>query len=74
MTVTLHDGRRATATCESARGDFQKPYSGEQLQTKFRELAGLVLPSAKVEAVESLIDRFDQVVNVRELPELLRQT
>jgi 2-methylcitrate dehydratase PrpD len=74
VTVRLHDGRRTTATCESARGDFQKPYSDAQLRAKFRELAGLVLPSGKVAEVESLIDRFDQVENVRELPQLLRRT
>jgi 2-methylcitrate dehydratase PrpD len=72
VTVTLQDGRRATASCDSARGDFQQPYSQAELHGKFRELAGLVLPASKVAALEALLDRFERVADVRELPELLR--
>ena len=43
VTVTLKDGRQSTHTCESARGDFQRPYQESEIREKFRELAALVL-------------------------------
>lgn len=60
VTLTLKDGRQLTRTCESARGDFQNPYSESEIRTKFRELAGLVLPSDGVSDVEDYVDRFDR--------------
>src|SRR5437764_1792214 len=43
VTVTLSDGRSATHSCESHRGDFSAPFAEAELRGKFRELAGTVL-------------------------------
>ena len=73
VTVTFTDGRRVTRLRESARGDFQDPYSEAEIRTKFRELAGLVLSPDGVTRIEALIDRFDELERFRDFVELLRE-
>jgi 2-methylcitrate dehydratase PrpD len=73
VTLTLKDGRQSTHTCESARGDFQRPYQEAELREKFRELAGLVLVPEGVTGVEHAVNRCDQWTSVRELTEQLRR-
>jgi 2-methylcitrate dehydratase PrpD len=73
VTITLKDGRQATRTCESPRGDFQRPYQESEVREKFRELAGLVLTREGVSAVERAVDQGDRLHSVRELIELIRR-
>jgi 2-methylcitrate dehydratase PrpD len=73
VTVTLKDGRQSTHTCDSARGDFQRPYEESEIRQKFRALAGLVLTQAGVTAVENAVDQCDRWASLRVLPEQLRQ-
>src|SRR5271163_4384019 len=56
VTVTLTDGRSATHSRDSHRGDFSDPFSEAELRDKFRELAGVVLSAEGVDAVERAID------------------
>ncbi|MBI4506538.1 MAG: MmgE/PrpD family protein [Chloroflexi bacterium] len=72
VTVVLRDGRRATRTVESARGDHQRPFARADLLAKFRELAGMVLQPQGVGAVEELVGRLDRLPDVRELVEAVR--
>jgi 2-methylcitrate dehydratase PrpD len=72
VTVTLTDGRQSTQTCDSARGDFQRPYQETEIRAKFRELAGLILPPAGVTAIEHAVQHCDQWISVRELTDQLR--
>jgi 2-methylcitrate dehydratase PrpD len=73
VTVTLADGRHSTHTCESARGDFQRPYTAAEVRAKFRELAGLVLSPDGVAAVEQTIDQFDHIASGQHLAQQIRQ-
>jgi 2-methylcitrate dehydratase PrpD len=73
VTVTLKDGRQATHTCESPRGDFQRPYQEAEVREKFRELAGLVLSREGVTAVERAVDQCDRLNSVRDLVEQVRR-
>src|SRR5262245_1013328 len=73
VTITLKDGRQSTHTCESARGDFQRPYQETEIREKFRELAGLVLVPEGVTDVEHAVNRCDQWTSARELTEQLRR-
>jgi 2-methylcitrate dehydratase PrpD len=73
VTLILKDGRESTHTCESARGDFQRPYQVSELRTKFRVLAGLVLSQEGVAAVEAALDRCEHGSSVRELTDLMRR-
>jgi 2-methylcitrate dehydratase PrpD len=73
VTVILKDGRQSTHTCESARGDFQRPYQESEIRGKFRELAALVLTPAGVAGIAQAIDHCDQWTNMRELTDQLRR-
>ena len=54
VTVTLKDGRKATHSRESHRGDFQ-PLRPAELRGKFRELAGRVLTAQGREEVQAAV-------------------
>lgn len=73
VTITLKDGRQATCTCESPRGDFQRPYQESEVREKFRELAGLALTREGVTAVERAVDQCDRLNSVRDLIEQVRR-
>ncbi len=66
VTVTLKDGRQATHACDSHRGDFNQPFEQEEIRTKFRELAGLVLTAEGVDRAETMVENLDGVRNIRE--------
>jgi len=73
VTVTLADGRSATCARDSHRGDFNDPFSRDEMRGKFRELAGVVLNENGAAAVEAAIDRIDGWANVSELTNLMRR-
>jgi 2-methylcitrate dehydratase PrpD len=73
VTVILTDGRQCTRTCQSPRGDFERPYQEADLRGKFRALAALVLGQEGVAAVERAIDQGERWSSVQDLLALLRQ-
>jgi 2-methylcitrate dehydratase PrpD len=73
VTVAFTDGRRVTRLRESARGDFQDPYSESEIRAKFRELAGLVLSPDGVARIEALVDRLDEQAHFRDVVAALRE-
>ena len=73
VTVTLTDGRQATHSCVSHRGDFQQPFAELEIREKFRELAGTVLTPEGVSRVEGAVDRSEEWANLAELTGLLRR-
>lgn len=73
VTLTLKDGRQSTHACESARGDFQRPYQESEIREKFRELARLVLAPQGVTEIEDAVNRCDQWTNVNALTDQLRR-
>ena len=73
VTVTFTDGHQVTRLRESARGDFQEPYREDELRTKFRELARVVLSPGAVARVEALITRLDELEHISELIAALRR-
>jgi 2-methylcitrate dehydratase PrpD len=73
VTVTLRDGRQATHSCDSPRGDCLNPYDPSEIRQKFRELAGLALTSRGVEEVESAIDGLERWTSASVLTDLLRR-
>ncbi len=72
MTVTLTDGRQMTRLRESARGDYQDPYTDDEIRSKFRGLAGMVLSPAGVARVEGLVDRLDTLPRLGDLVAAVR--
>jgi 2-methylcitrate dehydratase PrpD len=73
VTITLADGRTATSACESHRGDFQQPFTMDELHGKFRQLAATVLTVEGVAAAETALNRIENWTNVGELTGVLRQ-
>jgi 2-methylcitrate dehydratase PrpD len=73
VTLTLCDGRQATQSRESHRGDFQEPFADEELRRKFRELAATVLTPEGAVAVERAVDRCEDWADASQLIELLRR-
>jgi 2-methylcitrate dehydratase PrpD len=73
VTVRLTDGRRATHSRNSHRGDFNEPFAEPEIRGKFRELAATLLAPDVVRQVERAIDRCEEWASVAELPLLLRR-
>lgn len=73
VTLRLKDGRQCTRTCESARGDFQRPYSEADIRGKFHDLVGLVLTAEGGQAVEAAVHRAEHWPSVQILIDLMRQ-
>lgn len=73
VTLRLKDGRQCTRTCESARGDFQRPYSEADIRRKFHELAGLVFTSEGGQAVEAAVHRTEEWPSVQTLIDIMRR-
>ena len=71
VTMTLNDGRTATESRDSHRGDFSEPYTDAELRGKFHELAGFVLTKDGVARVEEALERFEHT-NVRDFVEALK--
>ena len=73
VTVSLSDGRRATHSRNSHRGDFQKPFDEAELRAKFRELAETVLSPEGAREVERAVDSCEEWRDIGELTGLLRR-
>jgi 2-methylcitrate dehydratase PrpD len=74
VTVTLNDGRQATHTRDSHRGDFNEPFAEAEIRAKFRELAGTVLTETGAHDVERAVDRCEEWTSIAELTDLLRRS
>ena len=72
-TVVLTDGRSATQSCDSHRGDFYQPFTEEELRGKFRELAGCALTTEGARLVEQAIDHCADWETVDALTTLCRR-
>ncbi|KAM9795256.1 immunoresponsive gene 1, like [Neosynchiropus ocellatus] len=57
--VTLVGGDVLAARCDSFYGHWRNPLTNESLRKKFRNNAGAVLPSAKVERLEEVVEALD---------------
>src|SRR5712671_1461626 len=73
VTVTLSDGRQATHSRDSHRGDFNQPFAETEIRAKFRELAGTVLTSEGAVQVEAAIDRSEAWPSLAALTDLCRR-
>ncbi|MGH7039329.1 MAG: MmgE/PrpD family protein [Stellaceae bacterium] len=73
VTLTLADGRQATRSCDSHRGDFARPFGEAEIRAKFRELAGTVLTSEGAAAVEHAVDRCEDWPSLAILLDLCRR-
>jgi 2-methylcitrate dehydratase PrpD len=73
VTVILADGRQATHSRDSHRGDFSEPFTEAELRAKFRELAGTVLTPEGPARLEAAVDRCEEWTSLAELTDLFRR-
>jgi 2-methylcitrate dehydratase PrpD len=73
VTVTLSDGRQATHSRDSHRGDFNEPFTEAEIRAKFRELAETVLTPEGAARVEAAVDRCEEWGSLAELTDLFRR-
>ena len=73
VTLTLKDGRSATATREASVRDTEKADPEPQVRAKFHELAAAHLTPKGVDAIEAAVDRCEEWKTMAELIEPLRQ-
>ncbi len=73
VTVTLKDGRQATASRDMSRRDQEQPDPEPEVRAKFHELAGTVLTREGAGAVERAIGCAENWVSVSDLTTLLRR-
>jgi 2-methylcitrate dehydratase PrpD len=73
-TVTLSDGRTATATCDLPRGDFERPYAESEIRAKFHGLAAHVLSAEGARRVEAAVDAIEAWEDVADFVQILRQS
>lgn len=72
LTLTLTDGRSYTEQVAHATGSPDNPVTDAQLDRKFRELAGSVLPKARVRRLLATLWQLEQVADVGEIIKLCR--
>jgi 2-methylcitrate dehydratase PrpD len=73
VTLTLKDGRQATRSCDSPRGDCLDPYDPAEIRQKFRGLAGRALTAQGLDEVEGAVDRLEEWPSGAVLTDLLRR-
>jgi 2-methylcitrate dehydratase PrpD len=73
VTLTLKDGRSATAARENSLRDSLQADPEPLVRAKFRELAGAHLTQAGLDAIEAAVDRCEEWKTMAELIEPLRQ-
>ena len=72
VTLTLKDGRSATAARENSVRDTLKPDPEPQVRAKFHELAAMHLTPTGIDAIEAAVDRCEEWETMEELIEPLR--
>ena len=73
VTVTLKDGRQATASRDMSRRDQEQPDPEPEVRGKFHELAGTVLTREGVAAVEHAVGQAETWASVSDLMTLSRR-
>lgn len=72
LTLTLQDGRSYTEGVTHASGSPDNPVSDARLERKFRELAGSVLPKARVRRLLATLWQLERLADAGEVIRLCR--
>jgi 2-methylcitrate dehydratase PrpD len=67
VTVTMEDGTEYTSVIDDPKGDYRNPVTQEQLEDKFRALAGRELDAGRVERIVALLKSIHEVEDISEL-------
>ena len=72
VTVFLRGGRSLESTVGKAKGNPENPMSMKEIQDKYRDCCGGVLPHDSIEKSLGLLEGLDQLKSIRELTECYR--
>jgi 2-methylcitrate dehydratase PrpD len=67
VTVTMEDGTEYASVIDDPKGDYRNPVTQEQLEDKFRALAGRELDTGRVERIVDLAKKIHEVDDIGEL-------
>jgi 2-methylcitrate dehydratase PrpD len=67
VTITMDDGAEYTSVVDDPKGDYRNPVTQEELEDKFRGLAGRELDETRVESIVSLVKNLQDVDDIGEL-------
>jgi len=67
VNILMKDGRRYQAGVETNRGDWQDPYTPDQLSDKFMSLTRRLWPEALCQNVEDRIKRIEQTTDLYQI-------
>jgi 2-methylcitrate dehydratase PrpD len=67
VTVTMEDGTECTSVIDDPRGDYRNPVTQEELEDKFRSLAGRELDEERVERIVALVTHLHEVDDIGRL-------
>jgi 2-methylcitrate dehydratase PrpD len=70
VTITTKAGRKYSAYVDIPKGDPRNPPADEELESKFRSLAGSVLPQPRTDRMIKTIWNLEKLGNVRDLVRL----
>jgi 2-methylcitrate dehydratase PrpD len=71
--IKLKDGRVLQGEMADARGTEDMPFSQEVIETKFRRLAGAMLPEEQVNQIVQSVNRLEELPSLSVLVPLLRR-
>ena len=71
VTITLTDGTKLQRRIDQAKGQPRNPLTDAELEVKFRDAAGRVLPKERVEAVLTAVRTLETVPDVGALARML---
>ena len=71
VTITLTDGRTLQRRVDQAKGQPRNPLTDAELEVKFRDAAGRVLPKDRVDAVLAAVRTLETVPDTRAVARLL---
>jgi 2-methylcitrate dehydratase PrpD len=71
VTVTMDDGKEYTAVVDNPRGDKRNPVTHEDIENKFRDVAGRILDDERVSKVIEYANNLDQQKDVADLMSLV---
>ncbi|MBI4285217.1 MAG: hypothetical protein HY670_04885 [Chloroflexi bacterium] len=71
IVIKLRDGTSYSCKVQNSKGSPQDPLSGEEMDNKFRDCAGLFLPASDTDRVLHFISHFETLADVAELMDIL---
>jgi len=72
VTVTMNDGTEYTAVVDDPKGDYRNPVTQDDMENKFRKLAGRELDAERVERIIGFVQNIEKAEDVGKLFSLMK--